>query len=335
MPESSRWKRLARWTTRRRFASIMRSLAAMSPRSIRRASSSSSAWVRRRVLAMRWRNRPRASPSSRPSWDGAAVVMSLSIRQPPQGILRCRYAPDKGRLRLLERLRLRAADRAIGGRPVALRHRAVWAVAADGKGAFDRGREDDPPTIGRKSQIGVPEPARRRCREHQHRGRDARGKPCGEHAARPADGRGARRRVGQRLAEALEIGWERRCHFNSMMAARARGCHGPAHSGRAASHSTYLSDVHAMSHSPKLSVATPLTLAERISGFLSHTYGIAGACSLIILSMLAQAVARSSGLARISALSIASLMAGSFSSDQLELFAGMMFLPLNVGSSSV
>src|SRR6188472_2582775 len=117
------------------------------------------------------------------------------------------------------------------------------------------------------------------------------------------------------------------------MAARARGCRGPARSGGAANRSTYLSDVHAMSHSPKLSEATPLTLAERISGFLSHTYGIAGACSLIILSMSAHAVARSSGLARSSALAIASLMAGSLSSDQLELFAGMMFLPLNVGSS--
>jgi hypothetical protein len=109
----------------------------------------------------------------------------------------------------LERLRLRAADRAIAGRPVALRHRAMWAVAADGKGAFDRGREDDPSTIGYPTrQIGVPESARRRGREHQHGGRDARGKPRGEHPARPADGRGARRRVGQRLAAALEMGGE-------------------------------------------------------------------------------------------------------------------------------
>src|SRR3954462_13347996 len=42
-PWSSRWKRLATWTTRRRLASTMRSLAARSPRSTRRARLSSSA----------------------------------------------------------------------------------------------------------------------------------------------------------------------------------------------------------------------------------------------------------------------------------------------------
>ena len=38
----------------------------------------------------------------------------------------------------LERLRLRTPDRAVVGHAVALRHRAVRAIAPDGQGAFDR-----------------------------------------------------------------------------------------------------------------------------------------------------------------------------------------------------
>src|SRR5262245_11448478 len=116
----------------------------------------------------------------------------------------------------LERLRLRTTDRAVVRRPVALRHRAVRAIAADGQRTLDRGGEDHPATIGWESQVGTPETARRRRGEHDHGGRDARGEPRGEHAARAPDRRCARRRASQRRAKALEIGWERLCHFNSL-----------------------------------------------------------------------------------------------------------------------
>ena len=77
-----------------------------------------------------------------------------------------------------------------------------------------------------------------------------------------------------------------------------------------------------------------MTLADWISGCLSQIHGMAGACAVTCLSISAQAAARSS-FGSSSALSIALLMVGSSSSDQLELPCSRMFLPLKVGSSIV
>src|SRR3954454_5926077 len=68
---------------------------------------------------------------------------------------------------------------------------------------------------------------------------------------------------------------------------------------------------------------------------LSQIQLIAGASDVTILSISAHALARSVGSVSSSALLIASLTALSFSCDQLLLFAGRMFLPLNVGSRYV
>ena len=58
---------------------------------------------------------------------------------------------------------------------------------------------------------------------------------------------------------------------------------------------------------------------------LSHTQGIAGACPVTILSISPQALARSAGSRDWqSALSIAALIFGSFSSGQFELLTGMI-----------
>src|SRR4051812_11532951 len=63
---------------------------------MRRASASSSAGVRRRVRAIRWRKIPRPSPSSRPSWvGGEAVGMPCRIRHVAQGILFRTYTAVK------------------------------------------------------------------------------------------------------------------------------------------------------------------------------------------------------------------------------------------------
>src|SRR3954466_8939974 len=80
--------------------------------------------------------------------------------------------------------------------------------------------------------------------------------------------------------------------------------------------------------------ATPLTLADWMSGCLSQIHGTTPACSVTILSTLAQAAGRSS-FGSSSASSIALLMVGSLSCGQLELPCSRMFLPLNVGSSIV
>ena len=50
-------------------------------------------------------------------------------------------------------------------------------------------------------------------------------------------------------------------------------------------------------------------------------------------SILPQALSRSGPAGSTAAFAIASLMAGSLSCDQLELFCCRMFLPLNTGSS--
>src|SRR4051794_9276390 len=65
----------------------------------------------------------------------------------------------------------------------------------------------------------------------------------------------------------------------------------------------------------------------------SHTYGIATACSTIILLMSANALLRSDPVGISAALSIASSICLSLSSDQFTLPCGLMAEPLNVGSS--
>src|SRR4051812_19797751 len=65
----------------------------------------------------------------------------------------------------------------------------------------------------------------------------------------------------------------------------------------------------------------------------SHTYGMATACSTIILLIAAQALLRSGPASIVDALFIASSMALSSRSDQFTLPCGLMAAPLNVGSS--
>src|SRR5262249_3058138 len=96
----------------------------------------------------------------------------------------------------------------------------------------------------------------------------------------------------------------------------------------------YFSDVQARSHWALNAVTTPFTLADSMSGCLSQIHGIAGAAAVTCLSMLPQSWARWSAGA-ISALSMALLIGGTFSSGQFELPWSRMFLPLNVGSSIV
>src|SRR3954467_10357128 len=97
---------------------------------------------------------------------------------------------------------------------------------------------------------------------------------------------------------------------------------------------SYLSDVQGISQKIFDWEATPLTLADSISGVLSQIHGTAGARATTILSTFAQAAGRCS-FGSSSALSIASLTALSLSSGQFELPCSRMFLPLNVGSSIV
>src|SRR5919201_3653117 len=59
-----------------------------------------------------------------------------------------------------------------------------------------------------------------------------------------------------------------------------------------------------------------------------------GACAVIMSSILPHALLRSGPAGMTAALAIASLMAGTLSCVQLELFWGMMFLPLNTASST-
>src|SRR4051794_28513584 len=80
----------------------------------------------------------------------------------------------------------------------------------------------------------------------------------------------------------------------------------------------YLSDVHGISQKMFDWEATPLTLADSISGVLSQIHGTTGACSSTILSIAPHAAGRWS-LGSSSALSIALLICGSFSCAQLEL----------------
>src|SRR5919197_1369041 len=65
----------------------------------------------------------------------------------------------------------------------------------------------------------------------------------------------------------------------------------------------------------------------------SHTYGIATACSTIILLMSAQALLRSGPAGISAALFMASSICLLFSSDQFTLPCGLMAAPLKVGSS--
>src|SRR4051812_36212540 len=64
-------------------------------------------------------------------------------------------------------------------------------------------------------------------------------------------------------------------------------------------------------------------------------YGIDGAWAMMSWLTFAHAVARSAGSVTSFASSISLLTSGTFSSGQLEFCDGMMFSPLNVGSSIV
>src|SRR3954469_21432374 len=96
----------------------------------------------------------------------------------------------------------------------------------------------------------------------------------------------------------------------------------------------YLSDVQERSHCELFSATTPLTFADSISGVLSHSHGMAGACAVICLSMSPHSCGRWSAGA-ISALSMAALIVSSLSCDQFELPCSRMFLPAKVGESIV
>src|SRR5258705_7826684 len=77
----------------------------------------------------------------------------------------------------------------------------------------------------------------------------------------------------------------------------------------------------------------PWTSFDQRFTLSSHTYGMATACSTIILLMSAKALLRSGPAGTRAALSIASSIGLLFSSDQLTLPCGLMAAPLNVGSS--
>src|ERR1700754_5209965 len=79
-------------------------------------------------------------------------------------------------------------------------------------------------------------------------------------------------------------------------------------------------------------LTTPATFADWSSGVFSQSHGMAAAWSTTCLSIAPHAAGRWS-LGRTSALSIASLTAGTSSSGQLELPCSRMFLPLKVGQS--
>src|SRR5690349_8529372 len=97
---------------------------------------------------------------------------------------------------------------------------------------------------------------------------------------------------------------------------------------------SYFKLVQASSHWALEIEATPLTLADSMSGCLSQIHGTTPAWSVTCLSIAAQAAGRCS-FGSSSASSIALLMVGSLSCGQLELPWSRMFLPLNVGSSIV
>src|ERR687889_52685 len=78
---------------------------------------------------------------------------------------------------------------------------------------------------------------------------------------------------------------------------------------------------------------TPWTFLDQRFTLSSHTYGIATACSTIILLMSAKALLRSAPAGVVDALLIASSICWFFSSDQFTLPCGLMAAPLNVGSS--
>src|SRR4051812_45537743 len=72
-----------------------------------------------------------------------------------------------------------------------------------------------------------------------------------------------------------------------------------------------------------------------MAGARSHVHGTAGACAVIMRLTCAQAFARAAGSMSAFARSIARLIAGSFSSGQLVLLAGLMLRPSKVGRSIV
>src|SRR6185295_9317324 len=96
------------------------------------------------------------------------------------------------------------------------------------------------------------------------------------------------------------------------------GARWPVHALRA--RSRYLSDVKFRSQLVEYSLTTPRTLDDSTVGTLSQMKGIAGACSVTILSISPHALLRSAPAGSAAALAIASLMAGTFSCDQFELF---------------
>src|SRR3712207_1291172 len=78
---------------------------------------------------------------------------------------------------------------------------------------------------------------------------------------------------------------------------------------------------------------TALTSFDAMLKESSHTYGMPGACSTIILLMSAHAWLRSSPSGRSAASFIAASISGFLSCDQLTLPAGLIASPEKVGCS--
>src|SRR5207302_4781233 len=99
--------------------------------------------------------------------------------------------------------------------------------------------------------------------------------------------------------------------------------------------SPYFTDMYDTSGSPPFhSSEACVTLGEYSVGDFSQIHGIAAALSVIILSICPHSDQRFSELSSTFAFSMSALIFGSFSCDQLTLFAGRMFLPLKFASRS-
>src|ERR1044071_2546986 len=91
------------------------------------------------------------------------------------------------------------------------------------------------------------------------------------------------------------------------------GARRPVHALRALR--TYFNDVKLRSQLVEYSLTTPRTLDDSTVGTLSQMKGIAGACSVTILSISPHALLRSEPAGSAAALAIASLMPGTLSCD--------------------
>src|SRR6266567_3770231 len=98
----------------------------------------------------------------------------------------------------------------------------------------------------------------------------------------------------------------------------------------------YFRDVNMKSHDPTFHrSSTPATSLLSMFGCVSHSSGSATALLTSCLSMAPQAWAAAVGSVISCALSIAELIAGSLSCDQLALLVGTIALPLNGTYSTV